>query len=305
MSINKNVFLIAFIVALTLPIVIACQERTIKPGDVIQITVYEHEELSQVVKVDQKGTIDFPALQELPVDGISLQRFQEILIAQLSRYTERAPLVSVRFVQQYPINVVVLGQVANPGIHTTLNTATIQGAISAAGGFVAGAKLAHITIIRKKEDKNNTFEINLEKFYRSGDVQDLPILEDGDTVIVPGNPLATSVKVLGSVERPGSYDITFQTSLLDVIYIAGGPTSDANLKDVRVTSFVNQKIQEKKINIKKMMKSQNLKSVPIIVPGDVVYIPQRKLTWRKFINVLRDVTSIVVLYYFIIRIDER
>ena len=74
------------------------QERLIKPGDAIKIVTPQTEELSKIVVVDQNGTIDFPAIQSLPVDGITLERFKEILVAQLSRYLETPPLVMVQFI---------------------------------------------------------------------------------------------------------------------------------------------------------------------------------------------------------------
>ncbi|MCI0493745.1 polysaccharide export protein [candidate division KSB1 bacterium] len=271
----------------------------IKPGDAIQIIVYEHEELSQTVTVSADGTVGFPSLEGLPVDGITLQRFREIIVAQLSRYIERSPLVTVRFAETYPTRVTILGQVANPGVHVVLNTSTIQGAVIAAGGFSAGAQLSQIKLIRSEGENKTSHTVNMERFYLSGDPSTLPELKDGDTIVVPGNPIARTVKVLGSVERPGSFEVSFQTSLLDILFMAGGPTEDANLKKIKIASFANPDAQEVNINIKKIWKTKNLKSVPIVFPGDVVYVPSKKVTWGKFIDLMRDVSALVMVYYFI------
>ena len=288
-----------YLIFLMIPFSLISQERLIKPGDAIQIIVYEHAELSQTVTVAGDGTISYPSLEGLPVDGISLQRFREIIVAQLSRYIERSPLVTVRFAETYPTRVTILGQVANPGVHIVLNTSTIQGAVIAAGGFSAGAQLSQIKLIRSEGENKTSHTVNMERFYLSGDPSTLPELKDGDTIVVPGNPIATTVKVLGSVQRPGSFEVSFQTSLLDILFMAGGPTEDANLKSIKIASLVNPDAQEVNINIKKIWKSKNLKAVPIVVPGDVVFVPPKKITWRNFINLMRDISALVMVYYFI------
>ena len=281
------------------------QERIIKPGDAIAIAVYGQEELNQTVTVSPEGTIDFPALQDLPVDGITIQRFRELLVAQLSRYMERTPLVTIRFVDQYPIRITVLGQVKNPGLHTILNTSTIQGAITVAGGFVTGAQLSKIMLVRTENGKMSNHTVNMEHFYRSGDPNQLPDLKNGDSIVVPGNPLASTVKVLGSVKIPGNYEVSFQTALLDLLYMAGGPTTDANLNNIKIGSIADQNMREISINIQELLKSENFQSMPIVVPGDIIYVPEKKITWRKVVSFIRDITPIVMIYYFIDRTVER
>lgn len=289
----------SYIIFLWLPLWLFGQERLIKPGDAIEIIAPQSAELSRTVVVAADGTVDFPALQGLPVDGITLQRFKEILIAQLSRYLESTPLVMVRFSESYPIKVTVLGQVAMPGLYPIANTATLQGAIGAAGGFIPGAQLSKIKLIRNVNGERSEQVVNMEQFYLNGDPSALPLLKDEDTIVVPGNPLATNVKVLGAVKNPGSYEVFFQTTLLDVIFLAGGATADANLKKIKIVSLTGQNAREVPINIKNLLKAKNFSSIPIVVPGDVVYVPEKKVSWGKFLNLLRDLTTLATLYYLI------
>lgn len=279
--------------------VLFSQERLIKPGDAIDILMAENEALSRTVMVKPDGTIDYPALQGMPVDGISLQRFQEILIAQLSRYLASTPLVFVKFSESYPIKVTVLGQVALPGMYQIANTVTLQGAIGAAGGLIAGAQLSKIKLIRMN-GKNKTEQIvNLEQFYLNADPSVMPPLQDEDVIVVPGSPMTTGVKVLGSVERPGNYEVLFRANLLDVLFMAGGPTDDANLNAIKIGSILSRDTREVKINIKNILKSKSPQAIPMVVPGDVVYVPERKLTWGKTVAVLRDLATFATLYVII------
>jgi protein involved in polysaccharide export with SLBB domain len=279
--------------------ILSQEQKKIQPGDAIQIVVHNYAELSQTVVVGQTGTVDFPFMQELPVEGMSLQRFREILMAQMSRYTEKSPLITVRFTETYPVKVTVLGQVARPGIYLVPNTLTLQGAIGQAGGFIPGAQLSQIKLIRGEGTNGANQVVNMEKFYLEGDPKSLPALKEDDTIVVPGNPMATSVKVLGSVVRPGSYEVFFRNSLLDVLFMAGGPTNDANMNNVKVLSPQGEKAKEARININELVKSNNLAAVPLVVPGDVVYVPQRPLTWRKFVGAVRDLSIFASLYLII------
>lgn len=293
-----RVLIIIFILLINIRFMFG-QPVAIKPGDIIEIIVVGNEPMSQSVIVKPDGTVDYPALQGLPIDGISLQRLQEILITQLSRYFETTPLVFTRFGDSYLIRVTILGQVAMPGLYPIASTATLQGAISAAGGLIPGAQLANIKIIRMENQQRTELSVNMENFYLKGDPSTLPALKDGDTIIISGNPLATKVKVIGSVVNPGNYDVFLQNTILDVIFLAGGPAEDANLKKVRVISLNSGAPREINLNYKELLKANNLQRTPVVIPGDVVYVPKRMVTWRKTLNVLRDLTTFATLYYLI------
>jgi len=290
---------VSIVLVVLFPLLLFGQERLIKPGDAIEILAPQTEGLSKIVIVKQDGTVEFPGLQGLPVDGITLQRFKEVLVNQLSSFMGSTPLLMVRFSESYPIKINVLGQVARPGLYQIANTATLQGAIGAAGGFIPGAQLARIRLISKEDGEETEQLVNMEQFYLQGDPAMLPLLKDDDTVVVPGNPLATNVKVLGEVENPGSYEVFFKSTVLDVIFLAGGPTENASLKKVKIVSFTGQDSREVSINIKELMASKGFGSIPIVVPGDVVFIPEKKLSWSKFFNLVRDASALATLYYLI------
>jgi protein involved in polysaccharide export with SLBB domain len=304
-----------FLKRLTLLVALLCvlptapasgQERKIKPGDVIEIAVSGHEELNQSVLVNSEGKMDYPFLEGVPIDGITLSRLREILMNQLSRALETRPLVVVRFAKSYSIAVTVLGHVAKPGSYMLPNTSTLQSAIGEAGGFAPGALLSQIKLIRKEGQAINNQTVNLEMFYLKGDLSALPSLKEGDTIVVPGNPLTATVKVLGSVQKPGSFDIAFRMSLLDVIALAGGTTDQADLRHVKVISFGGQNAGETRVvNVEDLLQASNVKSISVVAPGDVVYVPKRKNHFGKFVGVLRDLSTFATLYILISRGDGR
>jgi len=300
MSVLKKFVLLFAVVNILLSLAEAgAQERKLKPGDVIEIAVSEHEELSRSVVVSPQGKVDYPFIEDVPVDGITVSRLREILVAQLTRAMEARPFVMVRLTDSYPITVTVQGSIARPGAYTIRNTTTLQSAIAEAGGFVPGAQLSQIKLSRKDGSVLNQQTVNLETFYRKGDLGFLPALKDGDTIIVPGNPAAATVKVLGYVAAPGSYEVAFQTSLIDVLALAGGPTDEADLSHVKLLSLSGQSGREVKINFNELLQSSNTKNIPTVAPGDVVYVPKARKTLKGVVTTLRDLSAFVTLYLLI------
>lgn len=293
---SKFLLVLLFIILILNPDLGVSQERIIKPGDAIEIKVYEHKDLDQTVVVSPEGTINFPFLQGIPIDGMTLGRFQEILIAQLSRFMDRRPLISVRFTDMYPIKVTVLGQVAHPGMYAVANTATLQGAIAAAGGFIPGARLAEVKIIRQKNGQKIHQVVNLENFYIKGDPDYLPLLEDGDTIMVTGNPLETTVKVLGSVLRPGSFQTNLRATLMDVIYLAGGPTKSANMGKIKLIKPAAKATKAIEIDLNNSLTAGTTENLPLVEPGDIIYVPEKWLTWSKIMSFMRDVLTVSSIY---------
>jgi len=273
------------------------EAKKIQPGDVIEILVYGQGDLSRVVKVSTDGTINFPFLNDLPVDGLTLNELRDIISVQLSKYVERKPIVTLNFLSTYLIGVTVLGQVLKPGTYQIPQNASIQGAIGQAGGFIPGAKIKELQLIRQLDTEKQILPVNLEKFIIEADLSLLPTLEDGDVIFVPGWPGATAVKIAGEVKIPGNYEVfaDFQ-NILDVIFKAGGATDDADLTKVLLISFHEQQQKEQEINIKECLEHKKYEAIPKVVPGDVIFVPEKSNRWKQFVQIMRDITSFATLY---------
>ena len=281
------------------------QEHRIKPGDVVDILVYGHPEISRAIAVNPNGTVNYPLLQNIPVDGLTLNELREIIVVQLSKIIVQTPFVTLTLVETYTINVVVLGHVLRPGSYQIPVNATVQGAIGQAGGFLAGANLSGIKIIQKKQDSAARHEeariVDLREFLINGDPDLLPALGNGDIVVVPGFSGSIAVKVLGEVNRPGSFDIVFgNNNLLDVLFLAGGPTKEADLTRVVISSPRAGQNQELHVDLKERMIATIYEQVPDVQPGDVIFIPKKRTSaWRVMLGLVRDVTPFISLYYMI------
>jgi polysaccharide biosynthesis/export protein len=280
------------------------QNRSIKPGDAIEIVVYGHQELSRVVNVNPQGTIDFPFLQSWPVNGLTLDDLREVIVAKLSRYLSATPLITVGFARSNTINISVLGMVQRPGIVQIPLYSTLQGAISAAGGFLPGANINEVVVMRSENGKLESHHYDLTQFLRTNDLEQNPILEEADAIMVSGNPWLTAVKVVGAVRAPGQYNTHDGATILEAVMQAGGPVEDADMSNVVLVSPSDNQTREIKLDLKKAIKKRDLAGLPIVKQDDIIFVPRKTGYWRYVLNATRDASTIALAVYYISRIRQ-
>ncbi len=281
------------------------QDRKIKPGDAIEIVVYGHQELSRVVTVSAQGTIDFPFFQGLPVDGLTLERLREIIVAQLKRYLEEYPVVTVSFASSNMITVNVMGMVRNPGIVQVPLQSTLQGALSMAGGVLPGSRMDKVRLMRGVDNTINTSHYNLELFLIEGDLNQNPVLKEGDVILVTGNTVHGSVKVLGEVRSPGVFDSFVNATVFDMILQAGGTTETADMSRVRYITPARKRSFELRIDLEKHVRSTDYSQLPTVKAGDIIYVPKKTNWWGIVREAVRDVSTVVMLIYYFQWVQER
>ncbi len=294
-----------FIFFLIFPSLIFPQERKIKPGDMIEIIVYDHPELSNTVLVSSNGTIDYPFMQSIPVDGLTLEQLRKVIIAQLSAYSTSPPMVTAIFSRAALISVNVQGQVANPGVVQVPYHSRLQGALQQAGKILPGASQKAITIIRKEGERAITTTYNLEQFMLDGDLEQNPLLKDEDLIVVTGNPVFAQVKVLGNVNVPGTYDNFPGATILDMIFMAGGFKEDANSSKIMYISMFEGKKEERTmeldINLSRYFKNpQTYHNLPIVAPGDVIIVRTKKTIWASVWAATKEALVVAQLLYWIV-----
>ena len=117
------------------------------------------------------------------------------------------------------IIVYVIGEVENPGrIELKGNTPLIQAVLAAGGPINWRANKGNIRLIRIERNGraiNQKIRMDLNKGVSN---QENPILQDGDTIKVERNKLATGSDVLGSVSEPASKILSIY-SLMKILNI--------------------------------------------------------------------------------------
>lgn len=293
------IFLLIFLLFCTMH-PLSGQSQKISKGDILEIIVYNRAELSKTVVVQEDGTVDYPFVSNIPIDALNVDEFRDLLITQVAKYTGEAPIITVQYSRRLSIQVVVLGQVNQPGEILVPRNATLQGAIALAGGPTSQAELNRIRIIRGSEDPQDTLQVDLYAFSLKGDPALLPPLQEGDVIVVPGIPGISDVKVIGEVKAPGNITVPPGTSLLDALFLAGGPTSNANLNGVRL--YDSKLKADQSVPLEDLIKENRFDDIPRVNPGDVIVVETRHRFFSRTIEGLRVLTAIVVpivmiLYY--------
>ncbi len=290
------------LVLLLLAALASPQERRIKAGDGIEIVVYGHQELSRVVTVSPQGTIDFPFMQNLPVDGLTLEKLREIVVAQLSRYLDSFPVVTLNFAKSNVININIMGMVKQPGIRQMPLASNLQGAIAAAGGPMSGARLSEVQLMRGEPGKIATSRYDLRKFLLEGDLKQNPVLAEGDIIMVTSGELLENVKVIGEVRLPGVFEEFTSATVIDMIMRAGGPTANADIKKIRYVSPSRKKQTEYRINLEQYLAASGSYPNPEVKAGDIIYVPKKAGGWQAALPYASTISSILISIYYVVLI---
>ena len=152
------------------------------PGDSFEIRVYGEPDLSGDFRVASDGTIDFPLVGKLRVEGQNASQLSATLSQQLSRYIKQ-PDVSV-FVKEFNSKkVFVFGEVKNPGTFPYEQGMNIIQAITMAGGFERLADQNGTFVTRVIEGKEERLQVPVKSIGK-GDAANFA-LQPGDIVFVP------------------------------------------------------------------------------------------------------------------------
>jgi polysaccharide biosynthesis/export protein len=83
----------------------------------------------------------------------------------------------------------------------------------------------------------------------------------------------------GQVLRPGKYTLRGETTLTEAIAMAGGFTDKSKHSQVLLFRRVSDQWTEAKVvNVKKMLNAKNLGEDPFLKPGDMIVVPQNRIS---------------------------
>jgi len=86
---------------------------------------------------------------------------------------------------QLIMKVNIWGEVQRPGVLEVPDRTDLLSVLSLAGGPKEGAKLSKVKIIRGFNGEKKSWEVDLKQVVKTGDLEEVPLLQPGDTVIVP------------------------------------------------------------------------------------------------------------------------
>jgi len=119
---------------------------TLDSGDVLRVTVFDQDNLSNTYAVDKGGHLSIPLIGAVSARGKTTKQVEKNIASGLKQGFLRDPDVSVEIDTYRPI--FILGEVGTAGQYTYVPGMTVQNAIAVAGGFSARAQQADVDITR-------------------------------------------------------------------------------------------------------------------------------------------------------------
>jgi polysaccharide export outer membrane protein len=176
-------------------------------------------------------------------------------------------------VEQYGSQVVfVVGEVRQPGSYPLTGETSLL-AILARAGSTTPTAAGEIVLVRPKPgrsllipslpDDTETAEIiHIDiNNSRSATFSQATLLRNGDTIFVPK---AETVYVFGQVRNPGVYPIPKNTTVLQVLAIAGGLTDQGSTSRLKLVRTVDGKQESVKVKLTDRVNG-----------GDTIIVPER------------------------------
>jgi polysaccharide biosynthesis/export protein len=164
----------------------------INPGDELEINVWREEQLQRIVKILPDGTFSFPLVGTIVAAGQTASQIEALITNALKQqYVDgNVPNVTVSVRSPAGLQFSVLGKVKSSGIFTPGRYVTLLEALSFAGGTDEFANLDNIAIIRKTPKglvsiRARVGDILKNRSQADDIARNIPMIESGDTVIVP------------------------------------------------------------------------------------------------------------------------
>lgn len=250
--------LILFLLLVALPVF--AQDYSIGSGDVLTVTVYDHDELKTTARVSNNGNIIFPLVGEVHVGGLRIPRAADKIRALLADGYIINPQVNI-FIEEFKSKkVIILGQVQRPGLIELRGPTSLLQLISQAGGMKDDAGET-ATIKRTVKGEQKTITVDLNALIELGDTSKNIQILGGDTVSISKKG---TCYITGEVNQPNAYPCDRKTTLLQLISLAGGFNGKASDSSIKIIRVINGE--------KKIFKGVELNTA--LQPDDIIIVPE-------------------------------
>jgi polysaccharide export outer membrane protein len=168
----------------------------ISQQDILQISVFQVNDLNSAVQVSQDGNITLPLVGKVQVVGRTTDEAEQIIAGKLRQKYLQSPQVSVS-VKGYGKRITVSGAVGGPRVLADDGNTTLSQAIANAGGVAEIGNAERVHVARSKDQHVQDDIYNLTDI-QAGKVPD-PLLKGGDIVVVEQSGVKVALKDLYSL----------------------------------------------------------------------------------------------------------
>ena len=237
-------------------------------GDEFEVQLYGNQNRVLRLTVGRDGRINFPELGPISVGGQLFSSVKSAIEARVERQMIGVR-ASVSMGDTRSIRVFVVGEAKRVGSYVISGLGTITSALFAAGGVKPIGSLRNIQL---KRQGTVVRTLDLYDLLIRGDTSDDTKLQPGDVIFVP--PVGTTVSVDGEVRRPAIYETKRESTVADLIQLAGGMTPEA---DISMATLVRIDESQRRIALRINPAALGAQS-EMLRNGDLVSIPRLRPT---------------------------
>ena len=84
-----------------------------------------------------------------------------------------------------------------------------------------------------------------------------------------------------------------------MLYLAGGPATDANMAKVRIISSPGGQKTDFLLNMQKFIDDGKTDDLPLLAEGDMMIVYAKTITWSKTLEVTRDIVALLTAWFVI------
>ena len=240
----------------------AQQDYPLSAGDTIRLQVFQNPDLTLETRVSENGSITYPLIGAVMLGGLSIAAAEKQIADALQKGGfVKQPQVNIALIQIRGNQVAVLGQVNRPG-RFPLETANtrLSDMLANAGGATAGGDDVAI-VVGLRNGKPFRKQIDIPSIFLSDKVQDDIVLQGGDSIYVHRAPV---FYIYGEAQRPGSFRIERNMTVMQALAQGGGPTARGTEKRLRLhRKAVDGSIQPIEPQL-----------TDPVLPNDVIYVKE-------------------------------
>jgi polysaccharide export outer membrane protein len=217
------------------PSTASADDYKLGPEDVIEVRVFELDQLNRTLRVSGDGKIELPLVGSIEVSGLTPNKVASQIADRLKDRYVQNPQVSIFITEFKSQKVSLLGAVAAPASYPLSGQRRLLQLLAEAGslGPEAGNTLY---VFRQTEDgRSARLTVPLNELLLQGDPRWNVLLRPGDVISVPPEQ-AIAVTVLGAVNSPGVHKLPVGdgATLLKAVALAGGLNERASKNGIQI-----------------------------------------------------------------------
>ncbi len=215
-------------------------------GDVIELQLIGQRTSNISLPIKRDGSVNIPEIGKVIIAGMSLEEATKLIKSKIdAAYIGVESFVTLTEIRN--IQIIVSGNVFNPGLYTLNGNSNMFHALSVSGGPSEDGSFRNINLVRGNEIIET---LDLYDIFIYGKSSFGKRLKSGDLIFV--NPSLGINGVFGGIKRAGYYEIKEDEGLEDLIYFANGFSPDSDKNEIFKEEIIDGKVSNTRIELKNL-----------------------------------------------------